>query len=137
MPAAEDCLERGDVAFETTPSTEDSAATTAPRANVVAMRETVERLLRDATLVTLALALALGWTLVLVGQGLAETVTTLLTHYPQSDLLDLNGERPLTWAVGGRILSLSSLVSGLIAFALVFAVAVAIDRRTRTGTRRR
>jgi hypothetical protein len=31
------------------------------------MRETVERLLRDTTLVTLALALALGWTLVLVG----------------------------------------------------------------------
>jgi ABC-type arginine transport system permease subunit len=93
------------------------------------MRETVERLLRDATLVTLALGLALGWTLVLVGRGLAETVTTLLTHYPQSDLHDLG--QPLTWAVGSRILTLSSLVSGLIAFAVVFAVAVAVDRRTR------
>lgn len=99
------------------------------------MRETVERLLRDATLVTLALALALGWTLVLVGQGLAETVTTLLTHYPQSEVLDLDGGRPLTWAVGNRILALNSLVSGLIALGLVFAVAVAVDRRTRPRRR--
>jgi len=95
------------------------------------MRETVERLLRDATLVTLALALALGWTLVLVGQGLAETVTTLLTHYPPGDLHGLPEGRPLTWIVGSRILTVSSLVSGLIAFGLAFAVAIAVDRRTR------
>jgi hypothetical protein len=41
----------------------------------------------------------------------------------------------LTWIVGSRILTLSSLVSGLIAFALAVAVAVAVDRRTRTRRR--
>jgi hypothetical protein len=46
------------------------------------MREMLDRLLRDATLVTLALALALGWTLVLAAQGAAETISELLTHHP-------------------------------------------------------
>ena len=101
------------------------------------MRETVDRLLRDATLVTFALALALGWTLVLLAQGVAETVTTLLTHYPDSDLIDLSGGRPLTWAVGGRILTLNSLASGLVAFAAVVTVAVVIERRARNRAPRR
>src|SRR6059058_455588 len=97
------------------------------------MREAIERFLRDATLVTLVLAIALGWTLVLLAQGVAETVTTLLTHYPDSDLLDLSGGRHLTWSVGNRLLTLGSLVSGLVAFAVV----VAVDRRERSRPARR
>jgi ABC-type arginine transport system permease subunit len=96
------------------------------------MRQSIERLLRDATLVTLALALALGWTLVLFAQGVSETITTLFTHYSDSDLLDLSGGRPLTWAVGDRVLTLNALVSGLIALGVVVAVAMLIDRRSRT-----
>jgi hypothetical protein len=94
------------------------------------MHELLDRLLRDATLVTLALALALGWTLVLVAQGVSETVSSLLTHYPESELLDLQGGRPLTWAVGGRIFTINSLVTGLVAFAVVVAVALLVRRRT-------
>jgi hypothetical protein len=90
------------------------------------MRELLDRILRDATLVTLALALALGWTLVLTAQGIADTVSTLLNHYQQSDLLD---PRPLTWIVGGRLLTFYSLVTGLIAFAVVLIVALLVRKR--------
>jgi hypothetical protein len=92
------------------------------------MRELLDRILRDATLVTLALALALGWTLVLTAQGVADTVSTLLTHYQQSDLLDV-GSRPLTWVVGGRLLTLYNLLTGLIAFAVVLIVALLLRKR--------
>jgi hypothetical protein len=92
------------------------------------MREPLDRILRDVTLVTLALAL--GWTLVLAAQGVADTVSTLLTHYQHSDLLDIQGSRPLTWVIGGRILTFNSLVTGLVAFAVVLAVALLIRKRT-------
>jgi hypothetical protein len=93
------------------------------------MRELLDRILRDVTLVTLALALALGWTLVLAAQGVADTVSTLLTHYQHSDLLDLQS-RPLTWVVGGRLLTFYSLLTGLIAFAVVLIVALLLRKRT-------
>jgi hypothetical protein len=94
------------------------------------MRELLDRILRDVTLVTLALALALGWTLVLAAQGVADTVSTLLTHYQHSDLLDIQSSRPLTWVVGGRILTFNSLLTGLIAFAIVLIVALLLRKRT-------
>jgi hypothetical protein len=90
----------------------------------------LDRILRDVTLVTLALALALGWTLVLAAQGVADTVSTLLTHYQHSDLLDIQSSRPLTWVVGGRILTFNSLLTGLIAFAVVLLVALLWRKRT-------
>ena len=97
----------------------------------------LDRLLRDATLVTLALALALGWTLVLAAQGAAETISELLTHHPKSDLIDVQGTRPLTWGVDGRYLTIYSLVSGLVAFALVLAVALLVRKRAAQGLSRR
>lgn len=93
------------------------------------MRELLDRIFRDVTLVTLALALALGWTLVLAAQGVAATVTTLLTHYQPSDLSDVSSQ-PLTWVVGGRLLTLYSLLTGLIAFAVVLIVALLLRKRT-------
>jgi hypothetical protein len=95
------------------------------------MRETIDRLLRDVTLTSLALAIALGWSLVRVAQGVSDTVTNLLTHRSSSDLLDLTGGQPLTWVVGHRVLSLYSLVSGVVELAVVFAVALLVLRYSR------
>jgi phosphotransferase system glucose/maltose/N-acetylglucosamine-specific IIC component len=95
------------------------------------MQEAIERLVRDVTLVTLALAIALGWSLFHVAQGFAVAITSLLTHPSSSDLLDLQSSEPLTWAVGGRILNLFSLVTGLIELAVVLAVALLVLRRAR------
>ena len=95
------------------------------------MRETIDRLLRDVTLTSLAVAIALGWSLFQVAQGVSDLVTNLVTHRSASDLLDLSSFRPLTWVVGGRILSLYSLVSGLVDFAVVLAVALLVLRYSR------
>jgi hypothetical protein len=59
----------------------------------------------------------------LVAQGTGETISDLLTHYHKSDLLDIGG-RLLTWAVGGRYLTINSLVSGFVEVAFVLAVAL-------------
>lgn len=49
------------------------------------VREGVTALRRDATLVTIALAIALGWALFQVAEGLGAIVTTLLHEYPSGD----------------------------------------------------
>jgi hypothetical protein len=46
------------------------------------MRESLDGLLRDLTLVTLALAIALGRALFQVAQGVAEFVSAALIDYP-------------------------------------------------------
>jgi hypothetical protein len=93
------------------------------------MRETVDRLLRDVTLLALALAIALGWSLVRVAQGVGDLVANLLQHGSSSDLLDLRDAEPLTWVVVGRILSLYSLVIGLVQLAVVLVVALVVLKR--------
>ena len=96
------------------------------------MRETIERLVRDVTLVTLALAIGLGWSLFQVAQGVADFVTNLLRHVPSEDVrLGITSAQPLTWVVGDRILTLYSLLTGLIEFAVVLAVALLVLRRGR------
>ena len=94
------------------------------------MRESLDRLIRDLTLTTLALAIAGGWALFQVASGLANAITTLLNHFPPGDLYG----RPsyygvLAWRVGDRILAVGDLVKGLIELALVIAVAVLIRFR--------
>ena len=94
------------------------------------MQEAIERLLREVTLVTLALAIALGWSLYRVAQGVGYLVDNVLTHAPSgSDLIDLQDSQPLTWVVGGRILNLYALLTGLIEFVFVLAVALLVLRR--------
>ena len=93
------------------------------------MRESIDRLLRDVTLLALALAIALGWSLVRVAQGVADLVATLLEHRSSSQLPDLQDAEPLTWVVSGRVLSLYSLVTGLVEFAVVLAVALLVLKR--------
>lgn len=98
------------------------------------MRESLDRLLRDLTLVTLALAIALGWALFQVAEGVAQLVSGLLYEAPGigGDL----GLVPyglytgvLTWEVGGRLLTFGQLVVGLVELAFVLAVAALVYRR--------
>ncbi len=90
----------------------------------------VGRLVHDATLVTVALAIAIGWALFQVAEGVGALVTALLTQYPPSDLHAFLTE-PLTWDVGGRILTLSPLLRGLVEFAVVVLVALVVTSRTQ------
>jgi hypothetical protein len=106
------------------------------------MRESFERLLRDLTLVTLALAIAIGWSLIQVAEGFAALISGLL--YEISDegpapnffapygLTEWGGV--LTWEVGGRVLTFGSLVVGLVQLAVVLVVAAFVYRRFRTNT---
>jgi len=96
------------------------------------VKDVVDRLLRDATLVTVALGIALGWTLFQVARGGNDLVMGLLTSYPsQSDLGLYTRSQPLTWFVGRRILTFASLLTGLIELAVVVAAALLITRHRR------
>lgn len=99
------------------------------------MRQRLDQLLQDTTLVTVALAIALGWSLFQVGEGLATLVTTFFTRYPfESDLFEGGDFLPaLTWEVGGRILSFSDLVEGLVELATVLLVALVVQWRRATN----
>jgi len=94
------------------------------------MREDLERLLRDTTLTTLALAIAIGWSLFEVCRGAATLVDGLTTHAgnPNSDAIIVNGYG-LTWMVGHHILTFDALVIGLVELAVALGVAVIVRRR--------
>jgi large-conductance mechanosensitive channel len=104
------------------------------------MQEAIDRLVRDVTLVTLALAIGLGWSLFQVAQGVADVVTNLLRHVPPGDVrLGFTSAQPLTWIVGDRVLTLNSLLTGLIDFVVVLALALLVlthARRDATGVAR-
>jgi hypothetical protein len=95
------------------------------------MGEALDRLLRDLTLVTIALAIALGWSLFQVASGVSELVTTLFIDYPDSAEI-LRGSRlsePLTWGVGDRVLTFGPLLRGSIELAVVLGVALFVRSR--------
>jgi hypothetical protein len=97
------------------------------------VRDEVDRLLDDVTLTTVALAIALGWSLYQVALGVSSLVTTYFT----SNLIGQNKElffevqlsQGLSWQVGSHVLTFGRLVAGLIEFALVLAVALVVRKR--------
>jgi hypothetical protein len=94
------------------------------------VRDALDGLIRDATLVTIALGIAFGWALFQVAEGVSTLVATLLTRYPEpGELFDLTRDQPLSWDVGGRVVTLWPLVEGLIQLAVVLGVAVVLRRR--------
>jgi hypothetical protein len=107
------------------------------------MRESLDRLLRDLTLVTVALAIALGWSLIQVAEGVAALVSGLLYEIGEEGpapnffapyaLTEWGGV--LTWDVGGRVLSLGPLVAGLVQLGVVLVVGAFIHRRSTTALR--
>ena len=97
-------------------------------------RAALTQLLRDSTLTTVAFAIALGWSLFQVAEGLATFIVTLTGNY-QSDRIALYPNFPgfggaLVWEVGGRVIFLSPLLAGLIEFVVVLLVALAVRRAT-------
>lgn len=94
------------------------------------MQADLDRLLRDATLRTLAFAVALGGSLFYVVEGLGHLITFAL---PNS-----GGDNPfyplLGWTWGGHIFDFQELLSGLIEFAVVLAVVLLVRRHRLRST---
>jgi hypothetical protein len=98
------------------------------------MREHVDRLLAQTTLVTLALAIAVGWSLFQVAKGVADLVTGVLSSYPDATGFGVVARsQPATWVVGDRVLTFTTLIEGLVELAVVLLVAVLIATRERRG----
>lgn len=105
------------------------------------MRDAVTRLLRELTLVTFALAIALGWSLIQVAEGVAQLVTGLLYDLGEEGEASVGGYFPFTtysgvlaWTVWGRALTFGPLVAGLVQLGVVLAVAAVVYRRFRADT---
>jgi hypothetical protein len=98
------------------------------------MRDGFDRLLRDLTLVTLALGIAIGWSLIQVATGMAALVGGILYEVDaENPFLGFYGAQwigVLAWDVGGRILSFGPLVVGLVQLSVVLAVAALVYRRS-------
>jgi hypothetical protein len=96
------------------------------------MRNALEDLLDDLTLMRLALGIALGWALFRVADGAATTVTTTLTDFgPQTYSAHSFTGEPLTWYVGDRILTFGKLLQGVLALAVVLVTAILVERRRK------
>ncbi|MFL5938500.1 MAG: hypothetical protein ACJ744_16215 [Gaiellaceae bacterium] len=94
------------------------------------MREHLDRLLAQTTLVTLALAIAVGWSLFQVAKGVADLVNGLLTNYPDGTGFGVVARtQPATWVLGDRVLTFTTLIEGVVELAVVLVVAVLIYRR--------
>ena len=99
------------------------------------VRSELVHLLRDTTLTTVALAIALGWSLFQVAAGVSTLVTTLLTQSAphgetQAMVFQYQFTQGLTWQVGSHILTVGRLVSGLIDLTIVLGVALLVQRRS-------
>lgn len=95
------------------------------------MREALDGLIRDVTLVTLALAIAIGWSLFQVAAGFGELVSTLLIDYHgNAEIIAASRlSEPLTWDVGGRILTLGPLLRGSVELAAALLIALFVRRQ--------
>jgi hypothetical protein len=87
----------------------------------------LERLLRETTLTTVAFAIALGWSLYQVASGLGGLIVAAL---PNSDGDNPFGTR-IGWTWGGHVFEFQGLLQGLIEFAVVLAVVLVVQRRSR------
>lgn len=97
------------------------------------MRTELERLLREVTLVTLAFAIALGWSLYQAVSGLAGFITTLLQRFSSSDLTSPFGD--LSWTVGHHVLVFGPLLRGVIELAVVLCVILLVRRHAEAVSR--
>lgn len=95
------------------------------------MRQDLERLLREATLTTLAFAIALGWALYQAVSGLAYLITTALTSVDSTNEGFGFGLGQLTWRLGNHVFAFAPLIQGLIEFAVVLTVVLLVRRRFR------
>jgi hypothetical protein len=90
--------------------------------------DAVEEVLADVKLTTLAFAIAIGWSVYQVAYGVAQLVDGLLAHLP-SDGSGFGPQGALTWVVGHHIVSLDSLLVGVLELTTALAVAAFVRRR--------
>jgi hypothetical protein len=101
------------------------------------VREALDRLLKDLTLTTVALAIALGWSLYQFAAGVSELVATLFIDYGDDLDRNLAPYLPLTWQVGHRVLTFDRLLRGSIELAVVLGVAAYVRHRGDATRNRR
>jgi hypothetical protein len=99
------------------------------------LREELDRLLEDTTLLTIAFAIALGWSLYELVRGVATFIDGLTLHLPAPDANGFGGgyggSGGLSWVVGRHVISVDGMLIGLLQ--LVFVLAIVAYVRTRTS----
>src|SRR3954451_9290429 len=93
------------------------------------MRDDLERLLDDLTLVSLTLAVAAGWSLYQLAHGIAIFFDTLTGHLPSDSYSLRSSGYGMTWVVDSRVVSLDGVFIGLVELAVLLTVAVFVSRR--------
>jgi hypothetical protein len=83
------------------------------------MRDAVDELLSRTTLLTIAAAIALGYALLNLAQGVAALVLSISAE--QSEQFGGSGG-PLSLEVGDRVLEFAQLVAGAVTLAVVLAI---------------
>jgi hypothetical protein len=99
------------------------------------LRDELDRFLEDVTLLTVAFAIALGWSLYSVAHGVANCIDELTVHYPPSDQSSFpsggNANGELSWDLGRHVITLDPILVGLLQLAIVLAVAMYVRSRMR------
>ena len=94
------------------------------------MRDGLEDLLSRASLITIAAAIALGYALLSLAQGVSALVLSIFTE--QEGQFSSSGG-PLSLKVGGRVLEFAQLVAGVVTLAVVVAVILYVLRPDQRG----
>jgi hypothetical protein len=90
------------------------------------MRDAFDELLEQFGLLTIAAAIALGYSLLNVAQGASVLVLSIFTEQESSFAESSRGT--LSLKVGDRILEFAQLVSGIVTLALVLAAILYVMR---------
>jgi hypothetical protein len=96
------------------------------------MRDELDKLLEDVTLLTIAFAIALGWSLFQVARGVAAFIDGLVIHLPggQDGGIPYFGQGTgLTWVVRHHLVTLDGILTGIVELAIVLAVAAFVRTR--------
>jgi hypothetical protein len=96
---------------------------------IAAMRRSFNGLLRDFDVMSLALAIPIGWALYQVAHGVGQFVSYLTVDSPDGTGGSLSYIGPLAWSLSGHIVYLGSLVVGLVELAVVVSVAAVVHAR--------
>jgi hypothetical protein len=82
------------------------------------VRDVLEDLLSRASLVIIASAIALGYALLSLAQGVSALVLSIFTEQEEQ----FAGRGPLSLEIGGRVLEFAQLVAGVVTLAVVLGV---------------
>jgi hypothetical protein len=94
------------------------------------VRDVLEDLLSRASLITIAAAIALGYALLNLAQGVSALVLSIFTE--QDNQFSSSGG-PLSLKIGGRVLEFAQFVAGMVTLAVVLAVILYVLRPDQRG----